>query len=63
MTLQRRHGTNAPETGQRGRKWKTAERLLAALAALIAVVGGAVWVVQRANEVYGGQPDEVFGDL
>lgn len=40
-------GANPSETGRRGRKWKTAERLLAALAALIAVIGGAVWVVQR----------------
>ncbi|AZP22824.1 hypothetical protein EJC51_46400 [Streptomyces aquilus] len=43
-------GVNPPEAGRQGRKWKTAERLLASLAALIAVIGGAVvavkWVTQ-----------------
>ncbi|WP_406003370.1 hypothetical protein [Streptomyces sp. NBC_00829] len=38
-------GANPPDTARHRRKWKTAERLLAALAALIAVIGGAVWVV------------------
>ncbi|MFD9863419.1 hypothetical protein [Streptomyces alboflavus] len=38
---------NSPESERHGRKWKTAERLLGALAALIAVIGGVVWVVHR----------------
>lgn len=40
-------GPNQSDTGRHGRKWKTAERLLAALAALIAVIGGVLWVTQR----------------
>ncbi|MCL8017930.1 hypothetical protein [Streptomyces sp. AS02] len=43
-------GANSPEAGRHGRKWKTAERLLAALAALIAVIGGAVVVVKWITE-------------
>ncbi|WP_406498723.1 hypothetical protein OHB06_51540 [Streptomyces sp. NBC_01604] len=40
-------GANPPETGRHGRKWKTVARLLEALAALIAVIGGAVWVAHE----------------
>ncbi|MER7576645.1 hypothetical protein [Streptomyces sp. NPDC126514] len=38
--------SNSPAAGRHGRKWKTVERLLGALAALIAVIGGGVWAVQ-----------------
>ncbi|WP_406387296.1 hypothetical protein [Streptomyces sp. NBC_00887] len=41
---------NPSESGRHGRKWKTVERLLGALAALIAVIGGALWVFQWAAE-------------
>ncbi|MFG2525691.1 hypothetical protein [Streptomyces sp. NPDC048527] len=39
-------GANPRETGRHGRKWKTAERLVGALAALFAVAGGVAWGVQ-----------------
>ncbi|MEU3740014.1 hypothetical protein AB0E78_23455 [Streptomyces sp. NPDC032198] len=41
---------NVTETGRRGRKWNTVERLLGALAALIAVIGGGVWAVRRITQ-------------
>ncbi|MCL7430359.1 hypothetical protein [Streptomyces sp. YS415] len=40
------NSSNSPGTGRHGRKWKTIERLLGALAALIAVIGGGVWAVK-----------------
>ncbi|MFF8387863.1 hypothetical protein ACF053_30060 [Streptomyces kanasensis] len=42
--------THPPETRRHGRKWKVVVQSLEALAALIAVIGGAVWVAHELTQ-------------